>query len=172
VYDKRRLVPFAEGWPGWLPLGLRAHLGHLSPARPPSAGELDSPQLPFELSLCWESSFSARSGDPSAGTLVNLANDGWYDDTPAAALALMMSRWRAIERRAWLVRAASTGVSAVSPGRPAAASLSVESARAAPLMRQPRNRLRARWHTPRSRVAALPCPGPPKSCPERGAARR
>jgi apolipoprotein N-acyltransferase len=113
LYDKRRLVPFAEAWPGWAPPGLRESLGRLAPARPPSAGELRAPDLPFELSLCWESAFSATRGLAGAGTLVNLANDGWYDDTPAAGQALVMARWRAAERRAWLARAASTGISAV-----------------------------------------------------------
>jgi apolipoprotein N-acyltransferase len=112
VYEKRRLVPLAEAWPAWLPLELRARLGSLSPPRPPTPGTLRAP-LPFELSVCWEAAFSAQRGAGRAGTLVNLADDGWSAGTPAAALALLMARWRAVERGAWLVRTAATGISAV-----------------------------------------------------------
>src|SRR5262249_12307464 len=122
VYDKQRLVPFAEAWPGWIPVALRAHLGQLAPPRPPPPAPLRAPGR----SGCWESAFSAPSGDPGAGPFVTLWNAGWYDDTPAAPQALRAARWRALERGAWLLRAASTGISAViAPDGRIAASLRV-----------------------------------------------
>jgi apolipoprotein N-acyltransferase len=126
LYDKRRLVPLAEAWPDWLPLSLRARLGRLAPPRPPAPGARRAARLPFELALCWESAFSALQARPAAPALLNLVNDGWYDDTPAAAQALRMARWRAIERGTWLLRAASTGISAVvAPDGRVAASLGI-----------------------------------------------
>ena len=45
--------------------------------------------------------------------IVNLTNDGWYGDTAAPHQHLAMSRWRAVENRRYLIRAANTGISAV-----------------------------------------------------------
>src|SRR5262249_37921483 len=96
VYDKRRLVPFAGSWPGWRPVALAARRGRLAPPRPPPPGALRAADVPFEPSLCWESAFGAPPGDAAVRLLVNLANDGWYDDTPAAHQALRAARWRAL----------------------------------------------------------------------------
>jgi apolipoprotein N-acyltransferase len=45
--------------------------------------------------------------------IVNLTNDGWYGDSAAPHQHLAMARWRAVENRRYLIRAANTGVSAV-----------------------------------------------------------
>jgi apolipoprotein N-acyltransferase len=63
--------------------------------------------------LCFESAFSGEAADPGAGILVNLVNDGWYDRSAAAEHLLLLSRWRAIEAGAPLLRAATTGISAI-----------------------------------------------------------
>lgn len=124
LYDKQQLVPFAEAWPVWAPRSLRRRLGSLAPVRPPAPGDKRAAALPFELSLCWESAFSVPRGPAESGTLVNLANDGWYDDLPALGQALRMARWRALERGAWLLRVATSGISAlVSPQGEIVASL-------------------------------------------------
>jgi apolipoprotein N-acyltransferase len=44
--------------------------------------------------------------------IVNLTNDGWYGDTAAPHQHLAMSRWRSVENRRYLIRAANTGISA------------------------------------------------------------
>jgi apolipoprotein N-acyltransferase len=130
VYDKRKLVPFSEGWPSWAPVSARRHLGSMAPVRTPSPGTglaSAASLLPFDLSLCWESAFSTAIAPSPVGTLVNLVNDGWYDDTPTAAQMLLLSRWRTIEHGAWLVRAATTGVSAIiSPDGDLVASLGLQ----------------------------------------------
>ncbi len=117
VYDKRRLLPIAEMVPGWLGPGLRRSLGRLVPHRSFKAGSVSLPVsgLParVELAICYEAAFSGRPDDPRSELLVNPVNDSWYDSTPAAQHLLLLSRWRAIERAAPLVRAALTGISAV-----------------------------------------------------------
>ncbi len=114
IYDKARLLPFAEHIPAWLPHGLRGALGSLVPPVPFEPGELNEriePRATFFL--CFESAFSGEWRNPEAEVLVNLVNDGWYDRTAAAEHLLLLSRWRAIEAGAPLLRVASTGISAV-----------------------------------------------------------
>jgi apolipoprotein N-acyltransferase len=119
VYEKRRLVPFAETVPAWVPGALRRSLGRITPSWPIQPGgrssALEVGRARLELSICFEAAWSGID-DPGATLLVNLVNDGWYDGTPAARQHLLLTRWRAIERGAWLVRAAYSGTSAfVSP---------------------------------------------------------
>ena len=48
--------------------------------------------------------------------LVNITNDAWFGQSSAPWQHLAMARFRAVENRVWLVRAANTGISAlVSP---------------------------------------------------------
>ena len=48
-----------------------------------------------------------------ATLLVNLTNDSWLGDVQYSAQALDMARVRAIEQRRWLVRASTSGPSAL-----------------------------------------------------------
>jgi len=54
-----------------------------------------------------------RAVDDGADVLVNLSNDAWIGQPEAARLQLDVATLRAVETRRWLVRAASTGISAV-----------------------------------------------------------
>ncbi len=114
IYDKARLLPFAEHIPAWLPHDLRGALGGLVPLVPFESGELNERTEPHAaFFLCFESAFSGERRDPEAKLLVNLVNDGWYDRTAAAEHLLLLSRWRAIEAGAALLRVASTGITAL-----------------------------------------------------------
>jgi apolipoprotein N-acyltransferase len=45
--------------------------------------------------------------------LANVSNDAWFASDAAARMHLDMARMRAIEQRRWLVRATTTGISAI-----------------------------------------------------------
>jgi apolipoprotein N-acyltransferase len=114
--DKVHLVPFGEYVPlsGFMPFvsKLVAGIGDYSP------GKINP--LPFgghQLGalICYEVVFpelareSVRLG---SDLLVNITNDAWFGRSSAPWQHLAMARFRAVENRVWLVRAANTGVSA------------------------------------------------------------
>ena len=117
VYVKRRLLPLAEAVPAGLPPWLRRALGRLAPSLPMNPGSVPSTQRigawSIDLSICYEATFQRLDSDPESALLVNLVNDGWYDHTAGAAQHLGLVRWRAIETGQTLIRAASTGPSAI-----------------------------------------------------------
>jgi apolipoprotein N-acyltransferase len=99
-YDKHRLVPFAETT--YAPGSRRFVL----PATALRLGAL----------LCFESmqpDLAREAARQGADVLVNLSNDVWFGDAQAARLQLDSATLRAVENRRYLVRAASTGFSAV-----------------------------------------------------------
>ncbi|MCB1507448.1 MAG: apolipoprotein N-acyltransferase [Hyphomicrobiaceae bacterium] len=120
-YDKVQLVPFGEAIPfadrleplGILPLvnaprsftpGTRRESLSLSPA--PAA-------LPL---ICYEIIFPgtvATAGEPRPGWLLNLTNDAWFGTSFGPWQHFRQARMRAVEEGLPLVRAANTGVSAV-----------------------------------------------------------
>lgn len=114
VYVKRHLLPLAEDVPAGLPPWLRRALGRLAPSLAMRAGSGTPTQAVggrrIGLSICYEATLPFGS---DGLLLVNLVNDGWYDHTAGAAQHLALARWRAIESGATLVRAASTGISAI-----------------------------------------------------------
>jgi apolipoprotein N-acyltransferase len=124
VYDKRRLVPFAEYNP------LHPSGGATSGSDPVylpgnTAGLLQAANARLGLSICYEALFSGlvRSAvQEGANLLVNVSNDSWLDDGDGIAPRqhFSMAVVRAVETRRYLVRAAASGISGfVTPyGRP------------------------------------------------------
>ncbi len=114
--DKVHLVPFGE----YVPLaGLLSFIdklvvgvgdfasGHVRPL------PVDGQQL--GVLICYEVIFPelARAYvEGGSGLLVNLTNDAWFGRSAAPYQHLAMARFRAIENRVWLARAANTGISA------------------------------------------------------------
>ena len=99
-YDKHRLVPFAET------------------SYTPGSGRFVLPATALRLGalLCFESmqpDLAREAVRQGAEVLVNLSNDAWFGDAQAARLQLDNATLRAVENRRYLVRAASTGFSAV-----------------------------------------------------------
>jgi apolipoprotein N-acyltransferase len=116
-YDKIRLVPFGEYVPLRKMLFFAKKLVH-------AVGEFefganDHPlqgKLRYGLAICYEIVFpqitrtQVRNG---ADVLVTITNDAWYDGTYAPRQHLNQARLRAIEDDRYLLRAATTGISAV-----------------------------------------------------------
>jgi apolipoprotein N-acyltransferase len=117
-YAKRHLVPFGE----YVPLKdllffvkrLVQAAGDFAPGEIDEPLKLDNQQL--GTLICYEGIFPELSrgfADKGASVLVNITNDAWYGNTCAPYQHLQIARWRAVEFRVPLVRAANTGVSAV-----------------------------------------------------------
>ena len=71
---------------------------------------------PLGVLICYEAIFPQIARETvrrGAQVLMNITNDAWYGDTGGPYQHLEISRWRAIEFRVPLVRAANTGISAV-----------------------------------------------------------
>ncbi|MDT8421584.1 MAG: apolipoprotein N-acyltransferase [Desulfuromonadales bacterium] len=118
--DKIHLVPFGEYVPlGWL-LGfvdkLVVGVGDFSAGRVRPLS-LDGHLL--GVLVCYEAIFPELARDyvrQGSDLLVNITNDAWFGRSPASLQLLAMTRFRAIENRIWIARAANTGISAlVSP---------------------------------------------------------
>jgi apolipoprotein N-acyltransferase len=115
-YDKIRLVPFGEYVPLRRVLFFAEKLVH-------AVGEFefgtnDLPlggKMQYGPAICYEVVFpqvtrtQVRNG---ATVLVTITNDAWYDGTSAPAQHLWQARLRAVEDDRYLLRAATTGISA------------------------------------------------------------
>jgi apolipoprotein N-acyltransferase len=114
--DKVHLVPFGEYVPikRFLPFidKLVVGIGDFSP------GVINP--LPLDghrvgVLVCYEAIFpelareSVRQG---SDLLVNVTNDAWFGNSSAPWQHLAMVRFRAVENRVWIARAANTGISA------------------------------------------------------------
>jgi len=115
--DKIHLVPFGE----YVPLGrllafidkLVVGVGDFSPGevRPLPLNGYDLGVL-----VCYEAIFPQLAREyvrRGSGLLVNLTNDAWFGRSSAPYQLLAMTRFRAIENRIWIARAANTGISAL-----------------------------------------------------------
>jgi apolipoprotein N-acyltransferase len=115
--DKVHLVPFGEYVPlsRFLPFvnKLVAGIGDFSPG---SITPLDFQGSKLGVLVCYEGIFPDLVREyvkAGSGLLVNVTNDAWFGRSSAPYQHLAMIRFRAIENRRWLVRAANTGVSAI-----------------------------------------------------------
>jgi apolipoprotein N-acyltransferase len=66
--------------------------------------------------ICYEAIFPSlvrKFTANGAQVLVNVTNDGWYGTSSAPYQHFAMARFRAVENRRFLVRAANTGISAI-----------------------------------------------------------
>jgi apolipoprotein N-acyltransferase len=120
IYDKLHLVPFGE----FLPFqGLMEKLGFVQLTKVQGGfipgtrrKTIALPNAPRVLPLiCYEAIFpgdiETRGDRP--GWIVNLTNDGWFGISTGPHQHLQQARLRAIEEGLPLVRAANTGISAV-----------------------------------------------------------
>ena len=116
-YDKIHLVPFGE----YVPLRfLFPFLSRIVPIADFTAGKeytlfsLPSQNPPFSVLICFEDTIARLSRQfvlAGSQLLVNITNDGWFQDTKAPFMHLQGAVFRAVENRRSLVRCANTGVS-------------------------------------------------------------
>lgn len=118
VYDKKRLVPFAEYRPFRLP-GVLTH-NELNPSEfTPGTGAsvFSLPRGSLGMMICYEAAFPSVARHVVRGgaqVLVNISNDTWLGGIPAATEQhFVMSIFRAIENRRPLIRTATSGISSV-----------------------------------------------------------
>jgi apolipoprotein N-acyltransferase len=117
VYEKRRLVPFAEYLPGRALLGALPYADLISDFAVGTenavftAGGMQTAPL-----VCWESGFAGlaqtqiRAG---AQLLVISTDDAWFGRTGGPYQHAQLAQLRAVETGRWVVRAASTGISGI-----------------------------------------------------------
>jgi len=116
-YDKVHLLPFAEYFPLRTIRFLRRKFERVRsfvPATVPRLLETTAGQV--GVLICFEAIFPElvrREVRMGAEMLFNLSNDAWLQSSAGAEQHLLMTRLRAIETRRWLVRATTTGVSAI-----------------------------------------------------------
>jgi apolipoprotein N-acyltransferase len=117
-YDKIHLVPFGEYIP-WRKLfffaeSITKDVSDFAPGSNYTVAPLDNHK--GSALICFEAVFpeiSRRFARQGSELFINLTNDGWYGKTAAPYQHLLMARWRAVENRRYLLRAANTGISAI-----------------------------------------------------------
>jgi len=117
-YDKIHLLPFGEYLPekSLIPWHLIRvpDMGNFIPGNKYLVFE--HPKFKFSTIICWEGIFpqlARRFVKNGAQFLVNITNEGWFGKSAGPYHFLVMSLFRAVENRTYLVRCANTGVSCV-----------------------------------------------------------
>ncbi len=117
-YRKVHLVPFGEYNPFpfllWFIPRIAREIGDFSPG--PAITLLHFRGYPFASPICYEAIFPDLIRQmvlKGATFIVNPTNDSWYGRTSAPYQHLHQARFRAIENRRFLLRAGSTGISAL-----------------------------------------------------------
>lgn len=126
--DKIHLVPFGEYNPLEKVFPFLDKLVHgVGDFSPGSFKPLPLEEGKAGVLVCFEAIFPEIARNYirlGCGLLVNVTNDAWFGRSSAPYQHLAMTRFRAVENRVWIVRAANTGISAfIAPsGRVSAAS--------------------------------------------------
>ncbi|RED51501.1 apolipoprotein N-acyltransferase [Aestuariispira insulae] len=117
AYDKSHLVPFGEYVPlrSVLPVEKVAHgMSDYTPG--PGPRTIHIPGVPpVSILICYEAVFPGQvvNDVQRPKWMLNLTNDAWYGRTAGPYQHLAIVRTRAVEEGLPMVRAASTGISAV-----------------------------------------------------------
>jgi apolipoprotein N-acyltransferase len=116
IYNNLHLVPFGEYVPLKFILGFVNKL--VAPVGDFSAGTgyntLQLPQGSFGVAICFEGIFPQlvrQFFDRGGQYLVNITNDAWFGKSSAPLQHFSILALRAVENRAYIVRAANTGIS-------------------------------------------------------------
>jgi len=116
-YDKAHLLPFAEYFPLRFIQFLRRHFERVRTFTPGDGTTLLHTRLgTAAVVICFEAIFPdlvRRQMARGAEVLVNLSNDVWLGGGAGPAQHLAMVALRAVENRTWVIRATTTGISAL-----------------------------------------------------------
>jgi apolipoprotein N-acyltransferase len=85
------------------------------PSLDPLPIKIDGKEIGIIPAVCFEDTvprLTRKFVRDTPQIIVNLTNDGWFDESPAAAQHFANARFRAIELRRPMLRCANTGVSA------------------------------------------------------------
>lgn len=118
-YDKMRLLPFIEyvpargivDWPGWI---APTAMTDASPGTTPTVFDVEGGR--FVVQLCWENLFAGELRGPGADGLdfvVSMTNEAFTSAAAGRRQLYEINAMRALETGLPLVRAATTGVSAI-----------------------------------------------------------
>ncbi len=118
TYWKIHLVPFGEAlpWQDVFPVLEKIDLGEGDYSPGHERTVFDTGLGRFSVLICFESIFprlARQFADQDLDFLVNITNDDWFGDTPAAAQHAAMAVMRAVENGMSLVRCANSGISGV-----------------------------------------------------------
>jgi apolipoprotein N-acyltransferase len=120
-YDKRHLLPFAEYFPLSSVDLLNRSFGRVRQFSPgESDGTLDTPAGKAGVLICNEAMFGRFARErvaDGAAFLTLLSNDSWVDDPMFGLHQLQIAVLRAIEQRRLVIRASTSGPSAVIDAR-------------------------------------------------------
>ena len=120
-YDKIHPVPFGERVPfqRYFPALGKLNLGQAEFTPGEDYHIFNLGEASFGAMICFESIFpemGRKYTAAGAGFFVNITNDGWYGKTAEPYQHALLTRFRAVESRRSIVRAANTGISYISDG--------------------------------------------------------
>ncbi len=116
VYDKRRLVPFAEYAPVPRLPGLGWRFDAPGDYSPGAAPIVFAAPAPFGVLICYEAIYPNLARDLAAAGarfLVNVSNDAWFGTSAGLEQHFAITVFRSVETRRALARATNTGVTAL-----------------------------------------------------------
>ena len=117
IYRKQKLlmlgeyIPLGEEFPilyKWAP-----YISQLTPGK--SNKPLKFRDYLLGVNICYEGilpRFIHKMAEHSPNVLVNLTNDNWFGNTHEPIQHLVLSAFRSVEHRLWMVRSTNTGISA------------------------------------------------------------
>jgi apolipoprotein N-acyltransferase len=115
IYHKRRLVIFGEYVPGWLGFlkWVTPINGGFTPGTEAVQFVTKNPEARFSVLICFEDAFAEEARAhvaPDTDFLVNLTDDGWFGQGPAAWQQAASAVFRAVENGVPLVRCTNNGL--------------------------------------------------------------
>jgi apolipoprotein N-acyltransferase len=113
TYDKSHLVPFGEYMPMSNIIDIAPIVGFKG-FKKGNGDKFKDIDLPIKITplICYEIIFPKHTSKKT-DLIINATNDAWYGDSAGPRQHLVQTRFRAIESKTRIIRAANTGISAI-----------------------------------------------------------